>query len=114
IQRDPMQPKKYTIRFTKSYPSAEAANTDLNRKTDTLFRIRSDFSRQFRWFYTYIRFSDTYMALNRFHQLSKDDFFTQEDFAFISRLPSEGKSISKGDSLYLSRLNEKILDIFAS
>jgi hypothetical protein len=106
--------KNYNIRFRKSYRSADAANADLNKDTDSLFRIRSEFNKQFRWFYTYIRYSDTYVALNRFHQLSKDDFFTQEDFAFINRLPSEGKPISKSDSLYLSRLNEKVLDIFAS
>jgi hypothetical protein len=110
----PNEPKNYNIRFRKSYTSAEAANSDSNKETDSLFRIKSEFKKEFRWFYTYIRYSDTYIALNRFHTLSADDYFTVEDFAFIDRLPAEGRPISKGDSLYYSRLNEKILDIFAS
>jgi hypothetical protein len=107
-------PKNYTITFRKSFASVGQANADLNRETDSLFRIRSEFNKEFRWFYTYVQYSDTYVALNKFRTLSADDYFTKEDYEFINRLPAEGKPISKSDSLYYSRLNEKILDIFAS
>ncbi len=42
------------------------------------------------------------------------DYFTQEDFAFIDRLPAEGESISLADSLYLKTLNDKIYDVYAA
>jgi len=106
--------KKYTLSFHKHFPSVDAANTEMNGDTDTLFRIRSGFERKFRWFYTYIKYSDTYVALNHFRMVKQEDYFTPEDYAFIDRLPAEGKSISKADSLYLSTLNTKIFDQFGT
>ena len=44
--------------------------------------------------------------------LPPDDFITQEDHAFIERLPAEGTTISKADSLYLSELHKKIFDVY--
>jgi hypothetical protein len=41
-----------------------------------------------------------------------DDYLTREDFGFIERLPAEGQVITKADSLYLSRLQEKIFDVY--
>ena len=106
--------KKNTISFHKHFNSAAAANAEMNTEADTVFRIRSDFEKKFRWFYTYINYSDTYVALNRFRRVKQEDYFTPEDYAFIERLPAEGKSISRADSLYLSTLNTKIFDQFAT
>ena len=106
--------KKNTLSFHKHFPSVAAANAEMNSDTDTLFRIRSGFERKFRWFYTYINYSDTYIALNHFRMVKQEGYFTPEDYAFIERLPAEGKSISKADSLYLSTLNTKIFDQFAT
>jgi hypothetical protein len=44
--------------------------------------------------------------------LPPDDFITQEDYAFIERLPAEGTTISKADSLYLTELHKKIFDVY--
>lgn len=104
---------KYDLLFRKSFASAEEANEEMNRR-DTLFNIKSDFEKNFRWFYTYIRYSDTYLSVNRFNKLKQDDYFTQEDYTFIDRLPAEGQAISKADSLYLKRLDEKIADDYFS
>jgi hypothetical protein len=41
-----------------------------------------------------------------------DDFVTQEDYAFIERLPAEGKTISKADSLFLDNLHNKLFDVY--
>jgi len=106
--------KKYTVSFHKHFPSVEAANIEMNTDSDTLFRIRSAFEKKFMWFYTYIRYSDTYVALNRFRRVKQEDYFTPEDYAFIERLPAEGKSISRADSLYLSAMNTKIFDQFGT
>ena len=81
---------------------------------DTVFRIKSSFEKQNRWFYTYVEYRDTYEALNLFKRIPKEEYFTKEDFAFIDRLPGEGKPITKADSLYLARLNEKIFDFYGS
>ena len=105
---------KYNITFKKHFTSVDDANNDMDRKADTLFRIRSNFEKKFRLFYTYMNYSDTYVALNRFKSVSATDYFTQEDFAFIDRLPAEGKPISRADSLYLQLLNEKAGDHFAA
>jgi hypothetical protein len=101
--------KDSIITMAKSFSSVADANAELAIPNDTLFRMTSKFEKSFRWFYTYIDYSDTYHSLNRM-KLSGADYFTPEDFSFIDRLPAEGKSISKADSVYLKNLNDKIYD----
>lgn len=103
--------KKWKAKFEKTFASARQATDELATPSDTLFRISSTFEKKFKWFYTYLYYSDTYHAINRMHHPT-GDFFTPEDYAFIERLPSEGKMISKADSLYLSRLHDKIFDVY--
>lgn len=105
--------KKFVSTYTKHFLSTSEANLDLALPSDSLFRIKSEFDKKFRWFYTYISYSDTYLAINRL-KLSTTNFFTQEDYAFINRLPAEGKSISKADSLYLNNLNDKIFETYGT
>lgn len=104
---------KLLITFRKHFASADASNEELNNEADTLFHIRSSFSKQFRWFYTYIKYEDTYASLNRFPGEPANNYLTPEDFAFIQRLPAEGKPMSSADSLYLDQLNHKIYDTYA-
>jgi hypothetical protein len=104
---------KHIITFQKHFSSVAEVNAELDKPSDTLFRINSTFEKKFRWFYTYLEFSDTYRAVNRFHQVKTEDFFTKEDFDFIARMPAEGKALAKADSVYLDHLNKKIFDHFA-
>lgn len=106
--------KKYSIAFRKHFASVDEANAEMNAPGDTLFKINSEFKKEFRWFFTYIEYRDTYLAINRFKEPDVSDYFTQEDFAFIDRLPAEGESISLADSLYLKTLNDKIYDVYAA
>ncbi|MEX1238336.1 MAG: hypothetical protein WEB30_01415 [Cyclobacteriaceae bacterium] len=100
------------ITFKKHFASAADANLEMTGGADSLFHIRSGFEKKPGWFYTYTEYSDTYLALNRFHALPLEDYFTTEDFTFIDRLPPEGKAITKADSLYLAMLNEKIYEVY--
>lgn len=105
---------KFDVSFTKEFPSVEAINSELNSDDEALFRVRSELTEKFRWFYTYYRYSDTYTPINRMHGVKQDDFFTHEDFSFIERLPAEGKAISKADSFFLVKLNDRIYEDFLS
>lgn len=102
------------ITFKKHFESVDDVNRDMHSDLDTVVRIASSFEKQNRWFYSYIEYRDTYRALNNFNVIPKEEYFTQEDFGFIERLPAEGTPISHADSLYLSRLNEKIFDFFGA
>lgn len=102
------------ITFRKHFDSVEDVNQELNAPIDTLFRIESTFEKQNRWFYSYIEYRDTYRALNNFTTIPKEAYFTEEDFAFINRLPAEGTPVGHADSLYLARLNEKIFDLYGA
>jgi hypothetical protein len=104
---------KKDIVLRKHFATVEEMNAEMNADRDTLFKIQSVFEKKFRWFYTYIRYSDTYQPINRFKSVKIEDYFTPEDFAFIDRLPAEGKPIGHADSVYLIKLNEKIYDHFA-
>lgn len=103
---------KYRIAFSKHFNSVDDVNSELDRPADTLFQIHSTFEKKFRWFYTYIHYTETIRPINRFTLTPVENFFNQEDFAFIDRLPGEGTAISKADSVYLEVLNEKISDRF--
>jgi hypothetical protein len=104
---------KYKIEFKKTFASAEAANSELNKNLDTLFNINTTFEKNFRWFYTYIRYSETFSPIDRFKKINPEDYFNLEDKAFLTRLPGEGTAISRADSLFLEQLNEKIYDKYA-
>ncbi len=105
--------KEYKATFKKSFPSAEAANLELDKNLDTLFRIHSSFEKSFRWFYTYIRYSEIYGPFDRLKKMKREDYFNQEDKSFINRLPGEGTAISKADSFFLENQNEKIFKNYA-
>lgn len=105
---------KIQISFVKSFISSTEMNKELNPESDTLFRSKSSFVKKFRWFYTYIRYSETFMPIDRFKRINADDYFTQEDKMFIDRLPGEGMAVSKADSFYLDQLNEKIFNYYAN
>lgn len=100
------------VTFTKKFPSAHAANQDLDTPNDTLFHIHSEFEKRFRWFYTYIDYRETFRPINRFKQINPKDYFNLEDSLFIQRLPGEGATISKADSLFLDNLNNKISEVY--
>lgn len=102
------------ITFRKKFASAGEANRELDQPSDTLFRIASDFRRVNRWFHTYIEYQETYRALNNFRALPVESYLTQEDMAFIRRLPPEGVQLSKADSLFMIKLNEKVFDIYGA
>ena len=105
---------QYKTIFKKHFESVDQLNSELNTSSDTLFRIKSTFDKKFRWFYTYIRYTETFLPINRFKMLSPEDYLNEEDNQFINRLPGEGKRISKADSLYLQMLNVKIGDYYTN
>jgi len=105
---------KFNLVFKKHFGSANDANATLDTKVDSLFQVHSSFEKKFRWFYTYIRYTETYRPINRFKMLAASDYFNQEDFQFIARLPNEGQPISKADSIYLQILNTKIYDMYGT
>lgn len=110
---DTAKSKKIAVTFNKRFPSAEAINLELDREIDTLFRIHSSFSKSFRWFYSYIRYSETFRPIDRLKMVKAEDYFNQEDKSFIDRLPGEGTSISKADSFFLENMNDKIFKNYA-
>ena len=107
----PVKSYEYSTTYEKTYVSAEDANRELAAPNDSLLRITSSFEKRFRWFYTYIRYTETIHALN-WLRLKPDDYLVQEDYAFIERLPAEGKPISKADEFYLSELNNRMYDVY--
>lgn len=96
-------------KYQKNFKSVEEVNAELSVLSDTVLQVTSKFEKNFRWFYTYITYSETYHKLNKM-ELDPSNYFTIEDYAFIDRLPAEGREISKADELYLKLLHDKIFD----
>lgn len=105
--------KKLNLRFTRSFPSAEAFTETFSHDTDSLFWMQASFSRDFRWFFTYISYQETFKAADRFDRILQEDYFTPEEYAFIERMPAEGGPVSHADSLFAEALNKKIMDQYA-
>jgi hypothetical protein len=112
-ENDEKGEQKKRLTFSRKFDSVEHANGEMDTNDDTLFHVRSDLTTYFRWFYTYHQYSDTYRAINRFKNFPITDYFTEEDSAFVKRLPAEGKPMSKADSIYLQGLNDKIYETYA-
>lgn len=104
---------KRKVTMKKSFSSADEVNKELDVLSDSSFRIHTSFDKKFRWFYTYIRYSETFRPIDRFKLINPKNYFNLEDSLFIDRLPGEGTAISKADSLFLQQLNEKIFDHYA-
>lgn len=102
-----------SVAFTKFFPSTSALNNELGRRTDTTLVITTDLKKKFRWFFTYIYYTETYHPANTMH-LPIDRYITREDSMFVDRLPAEGKKISFADSLYLAVLNDKLFETYGS
>jgi hypothetical protein len=103
---DSVKHEVYRKTFSRRFRSTEEANQALASPNDTLFRMTSRFEKKFRWFYTYIRYADTYHAIWRLPH-TPEDYLTPEDYAFIKRLPSDEKELSKADVLFLKDLEKK-------
>ncbi len=101
------------IRFTREFASVDEFNQAFNLPSDTTFHMNAEFSRDFRWFFTYITYRETFEAADRFEQIRQEDYFTPEEYAFIARLPAEGGAVSMADSLFAAQLHKKILDVYA-
>jgi hypothetical protein len=106
-----IEQRKWKLIFKKHFNTVEESNLELNNKNDTLFHIEAKFEKRFRWFYSYLKYSDTYKAIDRFKLLHQENFLTPEDYAFMKRLPAEGDSISKADELFLEDLTSRINDV---
>lgn len=106
--------KNHVIEFKKHFASVEDMNRELDQESDTLFRIKSSFDKRFRWFYTYVRYEETFRPIDRFKRIKSSDYFTPEDSLFIARLKGEGTAISKADSSFLENLNDRIFNQYAS
>lgn len=108
---DSVKDKTVVTTYRKSFPSVDQANEELGAVSDTLFRVTGEFTRKFRWFYSYLLYAETYHTINHL-RMKPDNYLVQEDYAFIDRLPGEGKSISKADAYYLDELNKRIFDVY--
>lgn len=112
LATDSSDKDEYNIKLEKEFASVDDVNRELNTSSDTLFHIEHRFDRKFRWFYTYLRYSERITPVNRFKIEKPEDYFNREDSLFLDRLPGDGSSISKADSVFLNSLSEKVNTTF--
>lgn len=103
----------FQIMYSKTFPSVDVMNLEFAQVSDSTFQVTSTFEKKFRWFYTYLYYSETYHPINKL-KLPINQYITPEDSAFVERLPGEGQLISHADSIYLTQLNNKLFDQYAT
>ncbi|MDZ4716442.1 MAG: hypothetical protein SH819_13340 [Cytophagales bacterium] len=90
--------KQTSIRFTRTFESADQANEAMDASPDALFKIKSEYQITNHWLFTDLLYRDTYAATIRFTYVHPDSFFTQNDYDFINR-QRKGGPRNTGDSL---------------
>src|SRR6185295_12064120 len=89
VEKGKANEAKYRIQFIKNFKNDGEMNSELDNNLDTLFHVHSTFEKKYRWFYSYIKYSETIRPINRFKLVSPADYFNREDSTFIQRLPAE-------------------------
>lgn len=109
---DSISEKRASVKFTRKFNSVQEANDALHADPEALFKIKSEFQTTTNWFYTYLTYSDTYEATMTFRNVKPDDFFTEEDYAFMNERRKKGVRTSS-DSGKQRIFDEKFEDYIA-
>ncbi len=109
---DSAKGKNAILEFSKIFSSIDEANQSMSTSPDATFKITAASESSFRWFYTDLVFSETYMATLRFSRIKARDFFDEADFMLMERNAREGKKrwdegLAK-DSVRQQQLTKKI------
>jgi hypothetical protein len=105
-ERDWLSKPEYAVSFTRKFSSAEAANTSMNLPGG-LFQMQSELKTSFRWFYTDFIYSDTYLPPFPASQINPDDYFSEEDYAYMKSVSNDSARFDSVRNNELKVKNEK-------
>jgi len=85
LDKDSKPIKKFEYIATRHFKNTEELNGFLKVKNDTTTEIgvNVEFKKQFRWFYTYVTYTETYKKSIPFNHYSIGDFMSDSDLTFI-------------------------------
>lgn len=109
---DSISEKRASIKFRRKFNSVQEANDAMHANPEALFKIKSEFQTTSNWFYTYLTYSDTYEATMAFRNIKPDDFFNEDDYAFMNEMRKNGIQTSS-DSARQRIFDEKFEDYIA-
>lgn len=85
LDKDSKPIKKFEYIATRHFKNVEDLNNFLkvNNDTTTEVGVNVELKKQFRWFYTYVTYTETYKKSIPFNHYPIDDFMSDSDLSFI-------------------------------
>ncbi|MDP3441872.1 MAG: hypothetical protein Q8T08_03345, partial [Ignavibacteria bacterium] len=105
FSRDSVDASKFILTYSKHYKNDEILNTEIMNDTSKMsyFSRKIEVSKQFGFFYSYLRFEETYEAFNPFPNMDYKKYLSNEDLDLLSGIT---KIYSPADSLKLENARE--------
>jgi len=81
ISQVPGDQKKFELTATAHFPNVEALNKYFYQSIDSMpaVSIKSELTKKFRWFYTYLDYKETYKAFTPYRKVPISKFLKEEE-----------------------------------
>ena len=101
---------EYLFTAKKVFKNIEELRNEFYFEKNDDLKVNSEIKlkKQFRWFYTYFNYSETYKTLYPYVSIPASEYFSEEEFQLIKDPPDEDNLVTKEDSIRY----EKFDDIF--
>jgi hypothetical protein len=108
IKKDTSDSTKYIAIYTKHFLNSEELNTEIRSDTGWMRQLVRyvDIRKKFRFFYSFIDYSEIYQAANPFTVLSWKDSIPKEDYLWATR---QKEIQSPADSMKRKDAEEKVM-----
>lgn len=85
VPGDTNSDKKWEYTATKTFRNVEELNSFLEVKSDTSTQIQIEtrFEKKFRWFFTYLKYTETYLKSFPYDYYPPEDFLTESEMSYI-------------------------------
>ncbi len=85
LDKDSKPIKKFEYIATRHFKNIEELNSYLKVSSDTSKEVKVDiaFKKQFRWFYTYVTYTEVYKKYMPFNQFPIENFMSEADLSYI-------------------------------
>lgn len=99
--------EKYLFTAKKFYDNVIDLKNDFYNEENPDIKVNSDIKlkKRFRWFYTYMYYSEVYETLSPFNRIPAKEYLTSNDISLIKDPPDEENMVSKEDSIRSEQFN---------
>jgi len=100
--------EKYIFTAKKQFPDVASLKDEFYDEENYDLKVNSNIKlkKKFRWFFTYLNYSEIYETLSPFNRIPAEEYFTNEEINLIKDPPDEENLITVEDSLRSDKFDE--------